>query len=612
MPTEAVRQRPRRGAMTAATIRGMVASQARQAVLHMMSDASEACSQRHASKGYRFRNWVRGQLGDALGRDRDKTAATVGIAVASGAVALGLAIGTAGVGAAVLVGIAAGFFAIKKLWEIGRAVRQNANRRNKDWLARVDQLGQKTERDKAESLAADASDAIRRATDHFRKARDRIVEMKRMADAMAADPSGTQLGSCDEAVNLAIAKTRVIHETRKTENYLLPCLDLAIYCMRTHYDLAQAWNTELPQYLGALENTMGEPGHACAELCYGSTSPGAYVPRSRPSPFGPVVAGHADLEVPKAAVGDHPADEAFGVLTGLRQIFEECLTDETVHRPSRPVDQPLFPGTDQRLRHLYDAVYRKVEVHGFFIRLGRSLKNHYTRTTRREKTVFAVSHVAEVLSVPVAAIGGTDVAVGRAASAGLRYGFQGGRGVVTIGALAAGDRDTGDVRHTRGRLDLHHHTDAELKATAADSAELTRKVATHLHQAMEAAKAVRDAMTAGRPGDCSAAYELAGVMAEFRYQMGKTALHLEKYAGHLMSLSAYTLALVNDERAIWSAGHHVVRGWVGAGEHEVCHGHGQCCYGPLTPGAPAGAAAATGGLRRQPVIIFDRPHKPLA
>ena len=77
-------------------------------------------------------------------------------------------VATAGTGTAVIIGVGAGTYAVRKLGQGSSTKFFDLGRRNRNWLSKHRKAHSVNVRDWARALTSDASSAIRHAVDHYR------------------------------------------------------------------------------------------------------------------------------------------------------------------------------------------------------------------------------------------------------------------------------------------------------------------------------------------------------------------------------------------------------------------------------------------------------------
>ncbi len=513
-------------------------------------------------------------------------AITVSVAIAG--------VATGGIAIPVLIGIAAGSYAIKNAIE---SIGANERRVNRNWLQRYPGATAAAGKDLGVFLTVEASDSLRRGVDHFNAMRTIVKEVE-----TAAVP---EFINCEEAINYVKALSRFIHHGDKVRNYTLPVLDLLIFYLGEYKKLTEQWGTAEAKISAALQTWFERHGeHSCCpgagphDVCYAPFSGlvvrrgAAAMPARRhpeassamPSAFGAV----------GAAPGSPGAVLIGTLLDGMIAAREKIVTG--MHASSsaswnysadRPVMTRARAGVvtvvdnmhRRRLDALLDTVWRQVDRPGYFSRATRRVGHWYTRNTGSEKAGALLSEMLSVGSIFLPFMGDASALTKLGASAVSSS-------VSTV--VLAGDKiglnllkGVDGIPIRSSLLDhalVDAHATSEIREAGAGVEKLLPKLMLHFKKAAEALKALDESPPEIK--SCNDAMALATKTAEIIAQMEKVSRYAGPCVGIVDVLCRQCYDWSEKEADLWQAMENSVSDWLREDDgHQNCRHAGTKCYG---------------------------------
>ncbi|MFM0514428.1 hypothetical protein [Paraburkholderia sp. RL17-373-BIF-A] len=557
----------------------------------MMHDAFESVSKAHTglTKHY-LSNQARTFV--ATWQTESQVSLGVGVAITVGVAIAGIA--TGGIAIPVLIGIAAGSYAIKNAIE---SIGANERRVNRNWLQRYPAATAAAGKDLGAFLTVEASDSLRRAVDHFTMMRTIVKEVE-----TAAVP---EFISCEEAINYVKALSRFIHHSDKVRNYTLPVLDLLIFYLGEYKKLTEQWGTAEAKISAALQSWFEKHGeHSCCpgggrnDVCYAPFS-GLTVRRGAAAmPAKRHAEASSTMPAAFAAVAPAPgspgAVQISTLLEGMIAARDKIVAG--MHASSgatwnysaeRPVTTRARSGGvsvvdnmhRRRLDALLDTVWRQVDRPGYFSRATRRAGHWYTRNTGSEKAGALLSEMLSVGSIFMPFIGD--------ASALTKIGASAVSGSVST-AVLAGDKiglnllKGADGIPIRSSLLDHSLVDAhatnEIREAGAGIEKLLPKLMLHFKKAAEALKALDESPQEIK--SCNDAMAFTTKTAEIIAQMEKVSRYAGPCVGIVDVLCKQCYDWSEKEHDLWQKMEQSVSEWLREDDgHQNCRHAGTKCYG---------------------------------
>lgn len=470
----------------------------------------------------------------------------VGLAITAGVVIAGVA--TGGIAIGVLAGIAGGKYVL------GKIIKHAKSRPNKDWLKNCSSAERQSAADWANALSTNATDGIRRAVDHFRKAEKSAQQLK------LASTDG--IGTCNDAIRLVSQMAEFIHESDKCRNYLLPTCDLVILILVQYIDMSQAWNTgQSIVFDNAVIKWINEGNHSGCKTCFKNYQSAP----NRPGGTG----GEKSLDAGK-------------VLKFFQELTVEIEKAMRGHTKAKALTSQLAHAqegraSDKRRNMLYEAAYKKADsakaLHKF--------TNAYTRSSATEKAfgLFAV------LAEPAAAVGSLFVGDAEAISTVLKGVIKGGITTVETGTNIVGGVMSKVKLENRGKLMIDsvskRETPKDIKDEGIAVENLIKKVANHYTSAAEYYGEIEKLGGTLVLNSCDAAIGLYAKIAEFTHYMDKMEDDLFKIMSVVVHLAERSIAWSKTEAEVWVELEKVVGKWIADPRgHEECVKNNCYCYGP--------------------------------
>ncbi|TKC87730.1 hypothetical protein FAZ69_15695 [Trinickia terrae] len=588
---------------------------AKRAARLMMRDAVESVSKEHTGLTKHFLS-NKAKTFIAKWSTESKVSMGTGVAVAVSVTVAGAL--TGGIAIPVLIGLAAGTYALRNAIELIGADHRRANR---NWLKRFPSATPKLESEVGVFLTVEASDALRRAVDHFR--------MMKTIDQEVKDAAGSDFWNCEEAINYAKAVSRFIHHSDKVRNYTLPVLDLLIFYLDSYAKLTENWALLEPNISAALQLWFEQHSHASCcpgggdkDVCYAppaadpnggmpakrhaeatSMLQAGFEPASPPSDIPGAVKIGELLEGMKAArdkivAGMHASDSA------TWNYSAERLVMTTRARSGAPVADH---GHKRRLDALLDAVWRQVDRPGYFARATRRAGHWYTRTTSSEKVGAAIGEALAVGSIFLPFIGEANEltklgqsAISGSTTAAVLIGDK-----VGLNLLKGADGTAIKCSLIDQKL-VEWHATAEIRAAGSGVEKLMSKLMLHFKKAAEAVKALDE--SSRFISSCNDAMALSTKVAEIVSQMEK----VSRYAGPCIGIADVLCKHCHDWSAVewemWRDMEYSVLDWLrDDAAHEHCRVGRTKCYGAKHHYA-GGNFLGRGGTW---VHITNDPHNPI-
>ena len=348
--------------------------------------------------GHKVSNALEYSIKHKFYNEKGMTAISLGISapIVAGSVVGSIAIAGATKGIATpfaLAGLAAGVWGAQQVADAVTELIRNQYRqeRMRRWFDDYPIARQEIQGTGAKLLLIqDACDSIRRAVDHYRKAGE--AGRKAAEEIMLCEYG--KITNCSEVVGLLKRQMKFMHEVRKTELYLVPCLDLAIYLRNTQRHLCQQWADCAPQFQAHIAKHLLTGDHGkCGDTCYRPQLGGS-------APRKPLTGGNADLPGGVLAFGQH-ATKLQEQLDELLKVREQFGTDLR----AKPSTQHYADAAVQRFTKLVEDSALHYNKAGLVKRTRHYVRNAWTRRTKSELVMGAVNR-------------GTALYVGMATAAG--------------------------------------------------------------------------------------------------------------------------------------------------------------------------------------------------
>jgi hypothetical protein len=548
----------------------------------MLRAAATRTFDKHAVwKRKRMKTKIRRTVMGSVRHGSAKTAGTIAATVAVSAAAIALGVVTAGAGVAVMLAIAGGSYAVSRLAREGTSQAIDmSRRRTRKYLQNRPVARKAFDKSVVTSQTTEVSDAIRRAVDHFRKA---VAYTTDFEDEVKA--SSRQL-DCAGAVNLVLAKARMMHELEKTEMYLMPGFDLMLMISKDILVVFDKLKIAERELLNAIAESIETSQHTgCRGVCYGSTIPGGIIPKKPKSSRGnlhPMAWSRVKSEFQCI----HQDAEKF-----LRRYEQSVGSGQLAGAIPTGHDGDLYAA--DRLRALYEDAYRKFENPNWRVRVGHHFRNRYTRSTKSEKTAAAIREVLMLARAGAgmgAGAGAASESITRSAAFGISKsmaaGSLAGRKVadfsLSFGDWSVGKKTVGD--NSKG-----------IKQQGRRTSTMVKKVCAHYRETADWVKEFQHRVVTidWRGGNtCDELWEASKALMEAKHHLTKTFIHFEDFyilsiciGSHLENrLTAINRAWAPVERAVQLA-------IVGdATAHKDCTNFFKTnpCYGPhpRNPGLP--------------------------
>ena len=584
---------------------------ANRAARMMMRDAHESVSREHTGLTRHFlSNKARTFL--AKWSTENKISMGTGLAVAVGVTIASVA--TGGIAIPVLIAIGASTYALKNaIQSIGADVK----RANRNWLKRFPSAQQASDMGGV-FLTVEASDALRRAVDHFR-----------MMETIRQEVNATvgRFGNCEAAINHVKAVSRFVHHSDKVRNYTLPVLDLLIFYLDQYEQLTTKWAVEEPKFSASLQTWFEKHGEACCcpdgghtDVCYAPPVLGPFaMPAKRHAEA--IAALPASFEPVPPAPGSPGAVEIGRLVAGMKAARDKIVagmheSDSATwnYSAERPVTTRARAGAPanehmlrRRLEALIDAVWRQVDRPGYFARATRRAEHWYTRTTGSEKAGALLSEFVAVGSIFLPFVGEANALtqLGQSAISGS-----------TNAAVLVGDKvglnllkGADGIAIKSSLLDyklVESHAATEIREAGAGVEKLMSKLMLHFRKAGEALDALRNSQPVIE--SCNDAMAFSTKIAEIVAQMDK----VSRYAGPCVGIVDVLCKQCDDwtvmERELWRGMENRVAEWLRDDiGHEHCRIAGTKCYGAKHHLTGANFLGRGGTW----VHLTNDPHNPL-
>ncbi len=508
----------------------------------------------------------------------------------------------------------------KALEEIG----QQEKRADRHWLRRLPGAAHGAEADHDACLKVEASDALRRAMDHYQAMAGIGAEVK----AAEAAP----LVTCEEALNHIKAVARFIRHGDKVRNYLLPVLDLLVFYTEEYQELAKVWavwEASLQAALQAWFESHAEhscaPGGGARDVCYAPLGG----MRNNRMLYTVPAKRHADVRTPippafapvPAAAAPPGAVEIDTLLAGMRQARARLLADmqqsDSVawnYGAERPAAIRVADSTPAamhmhkiRLDAMLDAVWKQVDRPGYFAHGAHRAGHWFSRHSTSEKANAVIGELSAVGSVFLPATQGANALTdtGRHAISGTASGAARVREQMDQNLL----RGAGGVPIRSGLVD---HTLIEAPATeeihtaAAGLQNMLPKLMLHFGRAAAALAALGDAPPVVK--SCNDAMALCTKAAEIVSQMEKASRYAGPCLGMVDVLAAQCHDWTRKESAMWRHMEMRVGEWLRDDEvHQTCRHDSKKCYGAKHRRSGANLLGRGGTW----APITNDPHNPL-
>lgn len=590
--------------------------------------------------GTAIKNSAVGSIKNKWRHDKTSFVVTVGVGVVFLAATITVSVFTAGLGIPVLMGIAAGFYALKKA--VGAGLEKAFSKRNNlNWLKYFDSIKKSDAVELEKDFSSNAADAVRRLVDHYRQAANLKSSLEHWrARVPDGGPPGIGEGkvvSCDDALNLVLTMARFRYQLNKALNYELCCLHTAILTINNYIQLAQAWNG----VYGVLENALVAhietcDHQSCKNACYGPQNP---------APPGGYTDRMADLlrvakkPLPVKRRPAPPAGQRAEIkLQPLRQkLYERALkfekaiesSPDKVQTPQEIVAKAIaYAETNLRkankvlgiseemkasealiVRMVNDA-YKKVDDRSVFDEAGHFVQSYYRRTTAAEKGVACASVILEAgLALVGGALSGAE-SLGHLAQRGLvevthgievtaSQGIKGGAtglemlalDVAIKGAVSCSDRSAGADAMKSSLLQerLFGPTAKEAKELEDDTKKKKAgaavqafflKASNHYIEAEKRLKEIQKKGDAFEIKTCDDAIAAAEPFYEFLHHMDKVLGNTLRALGLLFFLAEDLEKWIADEPGLWNLVQSQVAEWFVSCRHPHCRETGGHCYGP--------------------------------
>jgi hypothetical protein len=596
----------------------------------MMMHAFKRVEQGHTSTKGKLKRFFTHKVSQKLRTTStsEYVAMGVGLTVTAG-VLIASAVLTAGIAPAILAGIAAGTYALKKLIT---SIGNETNRLNRNWLNKYQKAVSASTTNWANTLGVESKDAMRRAIDHYNTTRDIIERELRQR-------SKEEIVTCHEAINKALAAARFIHHSDKTRNYLLPCIDFCIFMLCSYKSMSDKWNAKYTALEGALEQwfdyhettLIGHCNKDSGEICYGP-APGSRgsLKLRKPHPSSGTI-GTSNVTTSTGTTMDGDSVDLTDMIRSLMEGSVESI-EKVMRRndgkpaptynyksvmPSTRLDERFFgfsQGNQKRFTKLIDDVFGKADHPGYLSKVGRKLSHSVTRRTTSEIGLALFSEVLDVSSVATPFIPNLDI--GKVLSVMIkggtliRTGITGTTKATELFGGIVSFKSNEKAAIASGLLnwqEVDKVTESAVKSAGVKVEELIVKTGTHFNNAFNACKAIED-LGGCSITDCRQAWEYCKAIAEVIHEFSK----MEKYLMMTLSLVNFlgdeTIVWADAEPEIWYNMEEEVAEWVmDPDNHEACREAGSHCYGPKVTGWSTGILHRRHGVTRDPTA----PHKPL-
>ncbi|MES2185408.1 MAG: hypothetical protein V4505_12725 [Pseudomonadota bacterium] len=560
----------------------------------LMNDAVESVTKAHTGSVTHFlANKASSTLTMMTTEQRVSTG--IGLGLAAGVGIAGIVV-TGGLAIPLLLALGGtGYLVTKAIEEFGADYRRN----NRNWLQRFPNASPAD----GALLTIEASDALRRAIDHYRM----MSAIGREVEAH----TGVDYASCEDAINHAKAVARFIHHSDKVRNYTLPVLDVLIFYMKQYIEVKTTWDAWEPKFNLALQAWF--ENHGGDSCCAGKPEPCVcYAPfngltlsrgaGTRPAKRITGATGVIPSTYPEiGAAPGHPdaveiADILGGMETARLKIVSEMHKSSTktwnysAERPKTasvapPVATPGAPHPSvaalmhkKRIDHLIDAVWKQVDRPGYFSRGTRRISHWYTRHTTSEKVGQVFSEGAALGSIFMPFVKGAHVSdlakslISGSTSATVLISDK-----LGLSALKAMDGKPLQCSMVNPAV-LDAKVTEEIRAHGANVQTMFPKLMLHFKKAAEALKLLQAMPTT--INSCNDAMSLATKAAELLTQMEK----VSRYAGPCLGVTDLLTAACFDwaerEANIWyEMESHMGEFLRDDAVHEVCRSDSKKCYG---------------------------------
>jgi hypothetical protein len=590
--------------------------------------------------GQSLKNSTVGTLKKKWRGDKKQLAITVGVGVVFLAATITVSIFTGGLGIPVLMGIAAGAFALKKAVAAGLE-KAFVKRNNLNWLKYFDTIKKTDAVELEKDFSSNAADAVRRLVDHYRQAANLKSSLNHWRSKLTpGGPPGIGPGKvacCDDAVNLILTMARFRYQLNKSLNYSLCCMHTAILSLNNYIQLCNAWNG----VYGVLENMLVahietcDHHVLCKNACYGPLPP----------PLGKD--GYSDrikdlLRIPKKPLPVKKKPAAPGKrehieLNKLRQkLYERALKfektieaspdkmatpEEIVNKAVKYAETELKKankvlGITDEIKASKDLIvrmvndcYKKVDDKGIFTEMGHFVQSWYRRKTATEKGLACASVFLEAgLALVGGSLSGAD-SLGHLASKNIFEVFPGlsvtaanaikggatglemlALDVILTGVLTSSELGEGTGAMKSALLEERAYgptekekkeldDDKKKKAGAAVQA-FFQKASHHYIEAEKLLKEIQKKGEAFEIKTCDDAIAAAEPFYEFVHHMDKVAGYTVRAIGLVFFLAEDMEKWIADEPVLWQLAQEQCAEWFVSCRHQLCREKGTYCYGP--------------------------------
>lgn len=497
-------------------------------------------------------------------------------------------------------------FTVNKLVTFGAGFSRF--RTNADWLKNHGKAEKQQSQDWAIALSSHASDAVRRAVDHFTKAEN-------LAQKLTAE-KGREIETCNDVIQRARLYADFIHESDKCRNYLLPIFDLIILTLIDYIGFSKTWNsTERIVYENAVNQWVYQEDHSnCKQTCfYGYFGSG-----SEPAK------GTVRLE----------ADDVLKFATDMAKEMEKAMRGHFGGKAqAREKAAAQFgQASEKRKNMLYDAVYTRADK----IKALHKVTNYWSRTTGKEKFFAGFNVGLEGISLAGSvagaglgmAAGGLNLVEQQAAATGtkgvklaLKAALVGIKGVGALGGFIAdkaADKLVVPKLSRDGELVLEsfvaRDTPENLKDEGVAAGDLIKKLADHLNKAVAAHEEMRKTFNGKITIDsCDTALGIGAKVYEFLHYMDKMEVDLIQLLAFANLMAEKSLLWANAEAMAWVELDAAVTKWVANPlVHDACRASHSYCYGAKR----MQHTARTGFMHMHKNVVQDgfdhwQPEKPM-
>lgn len=449
-------------------------------------------------------------------------------------------------------------------------------RTNADWLKKHEKAEKQQSRDWAIALSSHASDAVRRAVDHFAKAENLAQNLKIR--------KGREIETCNDVIQRVRLFADFIHESDKCRNYLLPIFDLIILTLIDYIEFSKTWNsTERVVYENAVNHWVYQEDHSrCKNICFYGYF------------FG------SDSQSDKGTIRLE-ADDVLKFATDMAKEMEKAMRGHLSGKAqARGKAAAQFgQASEKRKNMLYDAVYTRADK----IKALHKATNYWSRTTRKEKFFDGFNMSLEGISLAGSvagtglgmATGGLNLAGQTAAASGtkvvkyaLKAALAGIKGVGALGGFIAdkaADKLVVPKLSRDGELVLEsfvaRDTPANLKDEGVAAGDLIKKLADHLNKAVAAHEEMRKTFNGKIVIDsCDTALGIGAKVYEFLHYMDKMEVDLIQLLAFANLMAEKSLLWANAEAMSWVELDAAVTQWVANPlVHDACRASHSHCYG---------------------------------